>query len=131
MLPSLLTGMSASGGNHESPGQPDRHRAVRGRRGGMLAQVSDQADHVLGHEAADGAARVHAYDHLALRVQHEPGGLQVERICIDECAGLLGHRAGVGAVPQRECEAVLGDELRGGLFVVDPERGYPDAGLCQ
>jgi hypothetical protein len=83
----------------------------------MLAQVPDQADHVLRHQAADGAAGVHAHDHLALGVQHEAGGLQVQRVFIDERAGQPGDRAGVRAVPQRESEAVLGGELRGGLLV--------------
>jgi hypothetical protein len=67
----------------------------------------------------------------ALRVQHEAGGLQVQRVVMDERPGQGGDRAGVSAVAQREGEAVLGGELRGGLLVVDPERGHPDAGRCQ
>jgi hypothetical protein len=38
----------------------------------MLAQVPGQADHVLGHQAADGAAGVHGYDRLARHAW--PGG---------------------------------------------------------
>jgi hypothetical protein len=44
--------------------------------------------------------------------------LQEERIVVDERAGRIGDRRSVSAVPYREPQAVLGDELlRGGLVV--------------
>jgi hypothetical protein len=64
----------------------------------MLAQVADEADHVLGDEPADGAAGVHADHDPADRVEDEAGGLQVDRVGVDERAGELGDSPGVGAV---------------------------------
>jgi hypothetical protein len=84
------------------------------------AQVADQADDVLGHEPADGAAGVHADDDPAAGVQHKPGRLQVPRVGVDEGPGHGGDGVGVGvcAVADRELQAVPGDQvLRGGLAV--------------
>jgi hypothetical protein len=47
---------------------------------GVLAQVPDQADDILGDEPADGAAGVHADDDPAAGFEHEPGRLQVPRV---------------------------------------------------
>jgi hypothetical protein len=44
------------------------------------------------------------------RVEHKPGELEVYRVAIDERAGQAGDRAAVGAVPDRERQAVPGDE---------------------
>jgi hypothetical protein len=60
----------------------------RGRR--VLAQVADEAHHVLGDEPPDGAAGVHADHDVALGVEHEAGGLQVHRVGVDEGAGERG-----------------------------------------
>jgi hypothetical protein len=46
---------------------------------GMFAQVADQPDDVPGDEPSDGAAGIHADHHLAARVKHEAGGLEIHR----------------------------------------------------
>src|SRR5260221_8867364 len=88
-------------------------------RRGVLAQVADQADDVLGDESAEGAAGIAADPPPPRRVQDEPRGLQEQRILVNESASLRGDRAGVGALPDRERQAMFGDELRGGGLVVD------------
>src|ERR1700753_2413883 len=52
----------------------------------VLAQVADQAEHVLRDEAADSAAGVDADHHLAVRGKDELGRLRVDRAGIDERA---------------------------------------------
>jgi hypothetical protein len=89
----------------------------RRRRCGVLAQVADQADDILGDEPANGAAGVDADHHTPGRVEDEPGGLQEERVIVDEGPGHLGDRAGAGAVPDRERQAVPGDQFPGGGLV--------------
>src|ERR1700749_2614781 len=88
----------------------------------MFTQVADQAYYVLGDEPADGAAGVHADRDLAGRVEDETGRLQVDRIRVDERAGEPGDGPGVGAVPAREGQAVLGDQSGSGGLVVHRER---------
>jgi hypothetical protein len=66
----------------------------------VLAHVTHQACHVLGDQAAHGAAGVHAHDHRAAGNQHEAGGLQVERVFVDERAGELGDRAASALCPR-------------------------------
>jgi hypothetical protein len=84
----------------------------------LFTQVADETDDVLGDQAPDGAAGVHANHDPAAGVEHEPGRLQEQRIIVDERAGRIGDRRSVGAVPHQEPQAVLGDELpRGGLIV--------------
>ena len=63
----------------------------------MVAQVADQAHDVLGDEPPDGAARVDANDDASAGVEHEPRGLQIYGVGVDERAGGLGDRLGVGA----------------------------------
>ena len=89
---------------------------------GVFTQVADQADHVLGDEPADGAAGVHADHDLAGRVEDEPGGLQEAPAGVDERAGEPGDGPGVGVVPDREGQAVLGDQPGGGGLVVYRQR---------
>src|SRR5258707_3986471 len=55
-----------------------------------------------------------ARDFGQLRVEDEPGRLQVERVVAEEGSGRGGDRAGVGAVPDRERQVVLGAQLPGG-----------------
>jgi uncharacterized protein len=95
--------------------------------GRVLAQDPDQADDVLGDEPPDGAARVHADDDLARRVEHEPGGLQVHRVGVDERPGGRGDGPRVGPVADREGQLVLGDQLGRGLLVIDRDGDDPDA----
>jgi len=84
----------------------------------LFTQVADETDDVLGDQAPDGAAGVHADHDPAAGVEHEPGRLQEQRIIVDERAGRIGDRRSVGAVPHQEPQAVLVDELpRGGLIV--------------
>jgi hypothetical protein len=46
----------------------------------------------------------------------------VYRVGVDEHAGCLVDRGGVGAVSDGERQAVLGDQLAGGGLVVDRQR---------
>jgi hypothetical protein len=46
----------------------------------------------------------------------------VLRVLVDERAGRLGERVRVGAVPDRELQAVLGDQRERGRLVVDGDR---------
>src|SRR5580700_1252382 len=94
---------------------------------GVLAQVPDQADDILRDEPADGAAGVHADDDPAAGVKHEPGRLQVPRVGVGEGPGSGGDGVGVGAVPDRELQAMLGDQVLRGGFVVDRQRDDRDA----
>src|SRR5690349_21257992 len=59
-------------------------------------------------ESADGTAGVHADDDPAAGVEHEPGRLQVLRVGVDEGPGHGGDGGGVGAVADRELQAVPG-----------------------
>jgi hypothetical protein len=45
----------------------------------VLTEVADQPGHILGDQPTDGPAGVHADYDVAIRVEHEPGGLQVDR----------------------------------------------------
>src|SRR5271169_4066787 len=94
---------------------------------GVLAQVPDQADYILGDEPADGAAGVHADHDPAAGVEHEPGRLQEQRIIVDEGPGYSGDRRSVGAVADRELQAVLADQVLRGGFVVDRQCDDRDA----
>jgi hypothetical protein len=78
----------------------------------VLTQVADHPDDFLGDEPADGAAGVNAHHEVPGQVKDEPGGLQEERVFVDESPGRLGDLAGVGAVPDRECQSVLGDQVQ-------------------
>jgi LuxR family transcriptional regulator, maltose regulon positive regulatory protein len=102
-----------------------------GGAGGVLAQVSDQTDHVLRDEAADRAGGVDADNNLAGLVEDESGGLQKPAGRVDEGAGRLGDRGSGGAVSDRERQPMLGDQLRGGRFVVDRQRDHAHPGLGQ
>ena len=97
----------------------------------MLPYVAQQPGDVIGHQPADGPAGVDADHDLARRVEDEAGGLQVHRVLIDEGAGQAGDRACVGAEPDGEGQAVLGDQAGGGRFVVDRQGDDPDAGVGQ
>jgi hypothetical protein len=97
----------------------------------VLAQVPDQADDILGNEPADGAAGVHADDDPAAGVEHEPGRLQVPRVGVDEGPGSGGDGVGVGAVADRELQAVPGDQVLRGGFPIDGQRDDRDAETSQ
>ena len=90
----------------------------------MLGHVADQADDVLGHQATDRTAGVDTDHHPTGRIEDEPGRLQGPTLGIDEGTGRVGDRVGVGAVPYRERQPVLGDQLGGSGLVVDR---YPRA----
>src|SRR5689334_17802124 len=75
-----------------------------------------QAGDVLGDEPADGAAGVDADDDPAAGVEHETGGLQVGRVGVDEGAGRVRDGGGVGAMTDREPQAVPGDQVPCGGF---------------
>jgi hypothetical protein len=53
--------------------------------------------------------------------------LQVARFVVDVRTRRCGDLAGIGAVPDREAQLVLGDERGGGLLVVDGQRDDLDA----
>jgi hypothetical protein len=89
----------------------------------------DQPGDILGDQPADGPAGVHADYDLAIRVEHEPGGLQVDRVRVDERPGQLRDGAHVGAEADREGQAELVDERGGGRLVVDRQGSDPDAGV--
>ena len=97
----------------------------------MLPYVAHQPGDVVGHQPADGPAGVDADHDLARRVEDEAGGLQVDRIRVDERTGERGDGPRVSAVPDREGQAVLGDQAGGGRFVVDRQGDDPDAGVGQ
>jgi len=75
------------------------------------AHVAHEPTDVVGDQPADGPAGVGADQDLARRVQDEAGGLQVHRVRIDEGAGQVGDRARVGAEPDGEGQAMLGNEV--------------------
>src|SRR6202012_2550021 len=54
--------------------------------------------------------------------KYEAGGLEVAGIGVDECAGGLMDRGGVGAMPDGEGQLVLCDQRAGGDLVVDRQR---------
>jgi hypothetical protein len=97
----------------------------------VLMQVADEADDVVGDESSDGAAGVDADDDGSAWVEDEPGGLQVQRIVVDERSGRLADGAGVGAVADGEVQAELVDEGPGGGLVVGGERDDPGVDLGQ
>ena len=68
-----------------------------------------------------------AHHDLARRVEDEAGGLQVHRVRVDEGASEVGDRPRVGAEPDREGQAVLGDEADRGGVVIDRQGDDPDA----
>src|SRR6202034_821679 len=88
----------------------------------VFAYVADQADHVFGDEPTDGAAGVHANHHLAGLVEDDAGGLQKNRVSIKERTGEARDGSGVCAVPDREGQAVLGDQLGSSGLVVYRQR---------
>ena len=93
----------------------------------LFTQVADETDDVLGDQAPDGAAGVHADHDPAGGVEHEPGRLQEQRVGVDEGAGYAGDGVGVGAMADRELQAMLGDQVLRGGFVVDRQRDDRDA----
>ena len=88
----------------------------------MLFDVANEPDHVLGDEAADGAARVYADDHGAARVKDEPSRLHVAGLWVDERARGRREHVCIGAVSDKEGEAVLADRLACRCLVVDGDR---------
>jgi len=95
------------------------------------AHVAHEPTDVVGDQPADGPAGVGADQDLARRVQDEAGGLQVHRVRIDEGAGQVGDRARVGAEPDGEGQAMLGNEAGGGGFIVDRQGNDLDASVGQ
>ena len=89
-----------------------------------MAEVADEADDIRGDEPSDCAAGVHADDDPTAWVEHEPGRLDEPRIVVDERAGRIGDRRSVGAVPYRELQAMLGDQLLSGGLVVYRQRHH-------
>ena len=65
---------------------------------GMLAQVADEAGDVVGNQASDRAGGVHADDDASVRVEYEPGRLQVRRVLVDERSGQLGDARSMSAL---------------------------------
>src|SRR6267154_5418779 len=84
----------------------DSRRAKASAGLGVFAEVTGQAGDILGDEPADGAAGVDADDDPAAGVEDETGGLQVGRVGVDEGAGRVRDGGGVGAVTDREPQAV-------------------------
>jgi len=78
----------------------------------LLRITREQADDVIGHQPTDGPAGVDADHHPAVRVEHEARRLQVSRLVVDERTGHLGYSIGGDGVPDRERQAVLGDQLQ-------------------
>src|SRR4051794_1857594 len=92
-----------------------------------LLEVADQSEHVFWEEATDRAAGVNAHDHASIAVEDETGGLEVERLRVDERARRCGDGAGIGTVPDRKGKSVLRDQRLSGGFVIDRYRNDPDA----
>src|SRR6266851_7528673 len=116
-------GLGEASGRHRGSELPCR-QLLAGP--GVFAQVTGQAGDVLGDEPADGAAGVHADDDPAAGVEHETGGLQVGRVGVGECAGRVRDGGGVGAVTDREPQAVPGDQVQCGGLVVYRQGGDGD-----
>jgi hypothetical protein len=88
---------------------------------GVIAQVADEADHVVRHQAADRPRGVDADHHLAVGVENEPGGLEEPSLGIDERARGCRDRFGVGGMSDRERQAVFRHEFGGRRLVFDCE----------
>jgi hypothetical protein len=69
--------------------------------------VAYQAGYVIGNEPADRSAGVHADQNPAGWVEHEPGGLEVDRVVVDKRASGVGYGAGERAVTDREPQPCL------------------------
>lgn len=102
-----------------------------GDRRGVLFDVVDHSDYIVGDAVADGAAGVRAQDDCAGWVEDEPGGLHVARVGVDEGASGRGELFCVGAVPDREAQAEFGDQFGGACFVVHRQRHQGGAGSAQ
>ncbi len=68
--------MARSSGRHppsgsDSSGSSHSGRFSSSRRGGVLAEIADQSDDILGYQSADCPAGIDADDHLPVGVEHE------------------------------------------------------------
>ena len=116
---------------------PDGHRILAQEQAGLrrsrgvLADVAHQPGDIVRDQPADGPAGVDADHDLAGRVEHEAGGLQINRLRVEEGTGQAGDRACVRAESDREGQAVLGDEAGGGGLIVDRQGDDPNADVGQ
>lgn len=88
---------------------------------GVVAQVANEANHVEEHEAADRPRGGDPDHRLAVGVEDEPGDLEEPTLGVDERSRSSRDGFCVGAVAEREGEAVLGHQFGGRRLVVGRE----------